>query len=92
MKKEVFLLLQIFILMTYFIILNDFGLSVNLQPKLIQNNLHSHKFIVNNNLAQYLSYITKYENSYLIEIYFFMNLVHVVNGGLIETYSCLYNG
>jgi hypothetical protein len=89
MKKEIFLLLQIFILMIYFIILNDFGLSKSLEPKLIQNNLYSHTFIVNNNLAQYSSYITKNENGYLIEIYFFMNLVQVVNGGLIETYSCL---
>jgi hypothetical protein len=61
---------------------------VNLQPKLIQNNLHSHTFIVNNNLAQYSSYITKYENGYLIEIYFFMNWGQVVNESLIETYSC----
>jgi hypothetical protein len=90
MKKEIFLLLQIFILMTYFIILNDFGLSESLQPKLIQNNLYSHTFIVNNNLAQYSSYITKYEHSYLIEIYFFMNVVQGVDGHFsIENFSCL---
>jgi hypothetical protein len=71
------------------VIFKDFELSENLQPKLIQNFLYSHTFIVNNNLAQYSSYIRKYENSYLIEIYFFMNLVQVIDGGLIETYSCL---
>ena len=89
MKKEIFILFPILILTVLGIILHNYRLFDDLSFPLAQKTLKSHTFIINNNLAQYSSYITKYENSYLIEIYFYMNWNQVLDGSNIELYSCL---
>ena len=89
MNKEIFILFQILFLTVLGIILHNYRLFDDLSLPLAKKTLKSHTYIINNNLAQYSSYITKYENSYLIEIYFYMNWNQVVDGSNIELYSCL---
>ena len=53
----------------------------NLKPKLFESPLKkypkSHVYLINNNLAQYSSHITKYENKLIIDIFFQMNWKYI---------------
>lgn len=89
MKKEIFIALQLLILLGFYIFLYDDTLFHDFTPKLSEVHIKSHTFIVNNNLAQYSSYITKHDNKYVIEVYIFSNFNYAPNENLIEVYSCL---
>ena len=46
----------------------------------------NYNFIINNNLAQYSTYIIKSENKYLIEANVLFNFKHIIEPGKLENY------
>ena len=97
MIKKFFIIFHLLVLFGFFIyyLISSNSLSSSIfklpfiKRSFLKRYLNSHTYIVNNNLAQYSSYITKYSDKYEIEIYFTINWNKVANASSIENYKCL---
>ena len=95
MIKKIFylflFLLIISLLYSGFILFSDFFEKDIFRAKKIIYNRYSrsHQYIINNNVAQYSSYLTKYDEIYIIDIYFSMNSEYIENATDFQKYLCI---
>ena len=81
----------IFILLNLCLLFILINLNLFSIKSFFKNYISSHKFIINNNLAQYSSYILKNdEDKYVIEVYiFFLDHHRILGHDNVKNYLCL---